>query len=335
MSSRTLVHKALEFEGPARIPRQMGLLPWATIHHPDDVKRIQRLYPDDICGPPFTCSELPITKGDMFAVGTYEDEWGCVWENEEAGIVGQVKDPIVQTWDDISRVRIPRQLLTIDIDQVNAFCRQTDKFVIGGCCPRPFERMQFIRGCENTLLDLASGTPEFFDLLGRVHAFYVEKLELWARTEVDALWFMDDWGSQQSLLISPTMWRRVFKPLYKDYIDIAHRHGKKAMMHSDGFTMEIIGDLAELGLDALNAQLFCMDIEELGLRFKGKITFWGEMDRQHLLPEGRPDEIVAAVKRVYNALYQNGGVIGQSEFGARANPRNVELVFRTWDSMPA
>ena len=81
----------------------MWLLPWASIHHAEEVKRIQSKYPDDIIGPPFTCREMPITKGDMFAVGTYEDEWGCVWENEEAGIVGQIKNPIVPSWDDTGR----------------------------------------------------------------------------------------------------------------------------------------------------------------------------------------------------------------------------------------
>ena len=53
---------------------------------------------------------------------------------------------------------------------------------------------------------------------------------------------MDDWGSQHGLLISPRTWRKVFKPLYKDYIDLAHSKGKKIFMHSDGFTAEIIPD---------------------------------------------------------------------------------------------
>jgi len=333
MTSRELVHKSVDFDDPQRIPRQMWLLPWASMHHGDEVKRIQLKYPDDIVGPPFTCREKPITVGDMFAVGMYEDEWGCVWENEQAGIVGQIKDPIIKNWNDTSKVRFPTQLLTIDINQVNAFCRQSDKFVIGGCCPRPFERMQFLRGCENTLMDLALHQRECFEFLYRVHSFYLKKLELWARTEVDALWFMDDWGSQNSLLISPTMWREIFKPLYKDYIDIAHSNGKKAFMHSDGYIMEIIPDLIELGLDALNSQIFCMGVEELGRRFKGQITFWGEMDRQHLLPNGSPDDIVKAVKQVYKSMYRKGGVIGQTEFGAKVKPENVEAVFATWDSM--
>lgn len=93
--------------------------------------------------------------------------------------------------------------------------------------------------------------------------------------------FMDDWGSMHSLLVSPDMWRARFQPLYEDYIRIAHDAGKKVfMMHSDGNITAIYEDLVEMGVDALNSQLFCMDIEELGRRFKGRITFWGEIDRQ-------------------------------------------------------
>ena len=88
-------------------------------------------------------------------------------------------------------------------------------------------------------------------------------LERWTQTDVDALFFMDDWGAQQALLISPELWRQVFKPMYRDYIDIAHGAGKAAFMHSDGHTLAILPDLIELGLDAINAQIFCMGLEPL------------------------------------------------------------------------
>ncbi|UCE05618.1 MAG: methyltransferase, partial [bacterium] len=147
------------------------------------------------------------------------------------------------------------------------------------------------------------------------------------------LWFMDDWGAQNSLLISPDQWRKIFKPLYKDYIDIAHQYGKYAFMHSDGYIMDILPDLIELGLDAINSQIFCMGVEELGKKFSGKITFWGEIDRQHLLPYGSLNDIVNAVYSTYENLYQNGGIIGQCEFGIGAKPENVYLVFETWNQL--
>jgi len=126
------------------------------------------------------------------------------------------------------------------------------------------------------MIDLMEDSAELKELLRRVHDFFIKEVEIFAtKIDVDAICFMDDWGSQRALLIHPEIWRRVFKPLYAEYVKIAHDHGKKAFMHSDGHIEEIYPDLIEMGVDALNSQLFCMNIEELGRRFKGKITFWG------------------------------------------------------------
>jgi hypothetical protein len=103
-------------------------------------------------------------------------------------------------------------------------------------------------------------------------------------------------------------------------------------MHSDGYILDILPDLIELGLDAINAQIFCMGVEKLGARCKGKITFWGEIDRQYLLPYGTAEEVISAVKSVHKTLYENGGVIAQCEFGPGAKPDNVYLVFETWSN---
>jgi uroporphyrinogen decarboxylase len=98
--------------------------------------------------------------------------------------------------------------------------------------------------------------------------------------------------------IDPAVWRRVFKPRYADYVAIAHARGKKLFMHFDGYILDIYDDLIEIGIDAVNSQLFCMPIEEIGRRFAGRITFWGEIDRQHLLPFGTREEIAAAMTRL-------------------------------------
>jgi hypothetical protein len=141
---------------------------------------------------------------------------------------------------------------------------------------------------------------------------------------------MDDWGSQSSLLISPETWRRLFKPLYAEYIRVAHESGKKFFMHSDGYILDIYEDLIEIGLDAINSQLFCMNIEEIGKRFAGRLTFWGEIDRQHILPNGSTDEARAAVRRVHENLWRNGGCLAQFSFEGETRMANAEAVFDEW-----
>ena len=335
MTAKERVLATLNFELPAneRIPRQLWMLPWAEENYPGRAAKIRAQFPGDIIKAPVLL-KTPYVKvqGDPFAVGSYTDEWGCVIENRQRGIVGEVKDPIVKDWNDLSRVHIPEEAVNVDIDAINAFCREADCFVLAGAVQRPFERIQFIRSTEELFMDLVMEDEKMLAFLKRIHEFHLKEMEAWSRTDVDGLYIADDWGTQTSLLIRPELWRKIFKPLYKDYIDLAHAAGKKIFMHSDGYILDIYPDLIESGLDAINSQIFCMGLEKLSA-FKGKITFWGEMDRQRILPFGTEEEVFAAVRKVYDALFADGGVIAQCDFGPGVKPENISAVFAAWNSV--
>lgn len=327
MTPRELVYRTLNFEKPERIPRHLWVLPWAEINHPSELKQIMQEYPDDIVYAPADFTEPPVRQGEFFKIGTYIDEWGSRFENIHEGVIGEVKEPLIRDWKDLDTLRPPRELLTFDREKVNAFCRSTDRFVIAAGLARPFERMQWLRTTEQFFMDLALSPNEVCRMRDIIHSFYMEEMALWCDTEVDAVWFMDDWGSQNSLLISPDMWREFFAPCYRDYINLAHSRGKKIFFHSDGYIMDILPDLIEMGLDAVNSQVFCMNPAEVGRRFGGQITFWGELDRQHLLPEGTPEQIDEAARLLKESFYKDGGFIVQCEFGPAAQPENILRYF--------
>ena len=334
MTSRELVQKTLTFSCPERVPRVVGALPWAKIYYPTELQKIMRDFPNDtVSAPAFYKDSLP-EKGNAYELGEYIDVWGCRFHNRQRGVHGEVKEPLIlnENWEDADNVKFPLPFLSIDRDRINLFCSGTDKYVKMGFCPRPFERLQFLRGTENLYIDLAEKSPGMLKFVNKLHAFYCDIYELWADTNVDMMVFMDDWGSQKSLLINPDIWIEIFKPLYKDYIDIAHRHGKKAFMHSDGNILEIMPHLVELGLDTINAQIFCMGIQNL-IPYKGQITFWGEIDRQHLLPFGSIHDIDNAVRNVKESLWHNGGCVAFCEFGAGARPENVYQVYQSWNEI--
>jgi len=336
MTSRELVKATMEFKNTnARAPRDLWTLDWASIHYPNELAAIRRKYPNDYAGLPVEYKEhSKVEKGHPTEVGQYIDPWGSIFTNVQRGVIGEVKQPAVtdDDWEDLSGVTIPEHLLSFDIAQVNEEYAKTDKWITAGCCPRPFEQLQFLRGTANLYMDLMDPPKGFLDFLEKMHDFYCRLLRKWAQTDVDCLNFMDDWGAQRSLLISPALWRKYFGPMYRDYIDIAHSAGKKISMHSDGYTLDIIPDLIDMGLDAFNTQIFCMGVDKLK-PFKGKITFWGEICRQHLLPYGTVEDIENAVTEVFENLWDNGGCVAQCEFGAGAKPENVEAVFRTWDKL--
>ncbi len=334
MNSRKIVYDTLEGNSPKRIPRHLWVLPWAQYTYPDAAASLQSDFPNDIviC-PPMLTKELK-TSGNMHEPGIYIDEWGCVFHNLERGIMGEVKEPVISSWEQVKDLVIPHELLSVDIKNVNRFCRETDKFVIAGGLPRPFERLQWLRGTEQLFMDLILEPDQVRQLLSKVHALYLDQVEVWCRTDVDALWFMDDWGSQNSLLISPALWKDVLFPCYQEYIDTAHSYGKKVFCHSDGNILEVLPYMIDAGLDAVNSQIFCMDWEKLQSVCKGNITLWGEIDRQNLLPTGSKEEITEAVTSVYRTFYHNGYLIAQMEFGPAANPENIRTAFETWNQFP-
>ena len=335
MTPRELMKATLNFENKTgRVPRDLWTVPWANEHEGEMLRKVQEDFPVDIVTAPGRLSIPTISKGDPHVIGTHIDPWGCKFTNIQSGVIGEVKDALVQDedWDDWENVHIPTELLSFNIDDVNAYCRNTDKYVKGSCCPRPFEQLQFIRTTEDLLADLVDPPKNMLLFMDKMFAFYCELMEKWAKTEVDALMFMDDWGSQNSLLINPVAWDKYFRPFYQEFIDIAHRNGKDIFMHSDGNTLLIYPKLIEMGLDAFNSQIFCMGLDNLE-QYKGKITFWGEIDRQHMLPNGSVRDIENAVKEVYDRLWDNGGCIAQCEFGPGAKGENVYAVYNTWNSL--
>jgi uroporphyrinogen decarboxylase len=333
MTSRDLVRRTLEFDGPPSIPRQTWILPWAEEHHPEMVATLRAEFPDDLMpSPALYHAPLPVV-GSRYEKGVYVDEWGCRFENIHGGVIGIVREPLVRDWSDLDRFKVPESVLEVDRDAVNAFCASTDRFVLAGTLVRPFERLCFIRTMEQALVDLLKQPPELGHLMRQVHDLYLKEVEVWARTDVDAIVLMDDWGAQTRMMVSPDLWRRTFKPLYAEYCAIARRYDKFVFMHSDGCILDIIPDLIEVGVDALNSQVKCMGAVELGRRFRGRMTFWGEIDRQELLPYGSLEDVRRAVCEMREHLYADGGVIAQCEFGPGAKPENVLEVFRTWQAL--
>ncbi len=331
-SPKRLVEKTLNFESPERIPRQLWLLPWAERHHAEALRQLREMFPDDILPAPAVYHK-PTAIGDRYSQGIYIDEWGCVFENPEDGIIGIVRKPLIADWQSMEDFFPPESTLSLDKDAINAFCQQSDRFILSVTTARPFERLQFIRTMEQALIDLIEQPSDLFELLRRIHEHYCKEIEIWAQTDVDGIALMDDWGTQSSLITSPDIFRKIFKPMYREYVKIARHYGKYVFLHSDGYIMDVFPDFIDIGVDAINSQIFCMGVRELGERFRGKITFWGEVDRQHLLPIGTRDDITQAVLEMKQALYDKGGVIAQCEFGLKAKPENVLAVFEEWNSL--
>ncbi|MHC4621521.1 MAG: uroporphyrinogen decarboxylase family protein, partial [Planctomycetota bacterium] len=300
MTGRERVRRTLEFKTPDRVPRHLWRLPGAKMFRQNDVSRVLEKYPEDIRILDFNYGKGIQTKGKRYKQGeAASDEWGCRWHVAEDGVAGEVKEPPLKHVSEVEDLTAPYEILDGgDFPKVNEMCSRTYAFTLAWTTVRPFERMQFLLGTEKLFVSLMDAPRQLHLLRDIIHDFYMEEIRRWVETDVDGISFMDDWGSQQSLLVSPALWRNFFKPLYKDYCGLIHSRGKYAFMHSDGYIEAIYPDLIEVGVDAINSQLFCMDIEALGSKYRGMITFWGEIDRQQILPFGTREQVAEAVRRV-------------------------------------
>lgn len=336
MNSRERVLATLEFRNPDRIPRDVWLLPAAKNEYGEQLDEILKAKEGDIVqiAGPLDMGVEP----RYYEPGEFVDPWGCGWKNIQRGLIGEVKAPVFEEYDDIDTYQPPTEQFLKEweaekenLAQTVAEYRKQGKFIIGGWISL-FERMQYLRGTENLYCDIALDEEDMYKVIDYVMEYERAYVEKWLTLDIDAVAFGDDWGSQISLLISPARWRELFRPLYQELIDKIKNAGKKVFFHSDGYIYDIYQDFIDLGVDAVNSQLWCMGVEKVAEKYAGKITFWGEISRQTTLPKGTPEEILSCADVMKKYLWVNGGgLIGQSEVNKDVPLKNIEALVNAWD----
>jgi uroporphyrinogen-III decarboxylase len=147
------------------------------------------------------------------------------------------------------------------------------------------------------------------DIPYRYHLTVTQRL---AQLGVDMIWLGDDMGGQSSMLMSPAMWRRYFKPRLANLIAAlrAINPHLKIAYHTDGVVYPIIPDLIEIGIDILNPiQPAAMDPVKLKTEYGDRLCFWGSLDIQHTLPFGTPAEVRNEVITRLKTIGRGGGLI--------------------------
>jgi uroporphyrinogen decarboxylase len=201
-------------------------------------------------------------------------------------------------------------------EEVNKLASQNQYAIIGTpWLLFPLERAFAMQGMDTFLLNLAM-EPEFAeallkkiaDLCKRLMGHFLDA----AGDKLDIIKIGDDIGTQESLLMSPKMYRRILKPIHADYISfIKERTKAKVFFHTDGDVFDLIPDFIEIGVDILNpiqtSAGKMANLPELKSRFGDKLTFCGAVDTHHILPHGTIQDVRNEVKRVIDIMAPGGG----------------------------
>jgi uroporphyrinogen decarboxylase len=149
---------------------------------------------------------------------------------------------------------------------------------------------------------------------------------------VDACILADDWGSQRALLINPEAWRKLFKPCYRQLIEVIKANGKEVFFHSDGNVLDLYDDWVELGVAAINTQISCMGVENVAAKMRGRIAAWGELDRQNVLPYQKPADVQRLIDAIkHHIATPEGGLIGQFEAHMDMPIENIRQGLTGWN----
>lgn len=188
----------------------------------------------------------------------------------------------------------------------------------------PFERLHCLMGFENALvalLDEPELTSEFFAAFVDYRIKLIKKIAKYYKP--DAIMVFDDYGTNNSMMMSPNVWRNVLKLHVKKVIDATHECGLYYILHSCGYIKPIFPDIVELGADAVHPMQYANDVSELKSKFGKQITFTGGFNNTGIFdsPTVTDEEIRAEVRRVLREVAPGGSYIAWQTILAQESRR--------------
>ena len=331
MTPRERILAAIELAGPDRCPIQHYVFPGAIWRHGQKLLDIAEMYPDDFGNAAIKANTQPPLEEEegIEDVIEWEDVFGTVWRRLRGYTSGEVLRPAIPDWDAWRTYELPPPPGESHFDEFAARVkeRHPEQFVAGSGGGF-FQRMQSMRGPDSYFIDLAEDNEGVHELADRMVERNIYSIERYVRAGADCITFGDDWGAQDRLLIHPDEWRRFFKPRYARMFEVARDAGVHVWFHSDGWTLEIMRDLIEIGVTVLNPQHACMGTRRVGEIVGGQVCIRTDIDRQWVIPYGSPDDVVEAVKEAIAAFGSfNGGVLLHGEVGQEVPLENIEALY--------
>jgi uroporphyrinogen decarboxylase len=240
------------------------------------------------------------------------DFWGVKWVKRHS--FNQIETfPLASaTREQVLAYRFPEEHIEFLLGLMHPVLSDRSDFFIGcDVSPCVFEMYWRLRGMENALLDMASDPELATEMLSRCADFAIQVGEKACdRFPLDWFWTGDDVAGQTSMMMSPSLWRKLVKPPLKRVFKAGRAHRLPVAYHCCGALRPIIPDLIEMGLNVLNpVQANCpgMDALELKREFGSALTFMGGVDTQDLLPNGSAAEVRRATVRLLSGMTSGGG----------------------------
>ena len=351
MNHRERFLTALDHREPDRVPRRASLTPYVveefrrrtgeedpSLYWDWDLAEVGFRRPDPL-------PDLHARFGDYYAgregewtldweVRDYPPEWGVATRSAYYYHLSAPLAPMVES-DRVAQIDgypFPNYLDEWQHDHLEGEVRrlQNAGYAVNASAGWIFQTVWTLRTREKLFIDFYD-RPDFARaLFRRVTDVRIAQAQRLAEAGVDTISLNDDIGIQQSMVMSPAMWRTWLKPYMGELIAAIHRVNPSVRFryHSDGLLTPVIPDLIEIGVASLiTVQAESMDVFEIKRRFGDLICLEGTIGLQGAFMRGTADEVWEMVRAQCKGLMLGGGWV--------ASPGNGVTPDVPWENLVA
>jgi uroporphyrinogen decarboxylase len=264
----------------------------------------------------------------------FVDNWGCEWYNSKGGLEGQVVGHPLEHWEAFDAYHPPdvetqseRGSRDWHAEKEEIESRRARGLLTVGHGERLFDRLYFLRGFENLMIDFALEEPHLPQLIAMLRDYEREVVGRYLDIGVDVVGFHTDIGTQNGLMISPAAFRRYLKPMFKELFSLCRGRGAHVLLSSDGKILEIVDDLIECGVSIHDPQYRANTIEGIKEHYLGRLCINLDLDRQMFAfctPEEIQRHVETAVEEL--SLPEGGLMISGSVWDDITPLENIEAL---------
>ena len=171
-----------------------------------------------------------------------------------------------------------------------------------------FQKLMDVIPLNKLIPAIYRGDERFIIALEKIAEYQFGLLRVAKRYgRIDVVQFLEDLGGQDSPLIKPHHLRKYFLPYYRKFFDEVKGMAALAYLHSDGHIVPLSEVLLEAKPDILNIQDMVNGIDNIALKFRGRLCIDLDIDRQHLIPYGSREDILNHIRTAIERLNTESG----------------------------
>ncbi|MHA1294584.1 MAG: uroporphyrinogen decarboxylase family protein [Promethearchaeota archaeon] len=348
MKSKERVKKAFHFDKPDRVPRACFSL--NTDFFPVMVLTSQNFQPTNY--PPHLFGGLNSFKLPMKFVLKYKwkdecrkklglnkrwwnekenreiltiDEWGLIWKSGAACVDRTMGHPFLgpfhDSWDNLddyypfdpsdeTRYRFWNGLTKI---------LSKSKYILGILNILFIHNLSSnLRGFSKIMVDFVRNPKQVHKLIKIITDIFSAEIRILKEKvpQMDAIFILDDLGTQVSPIISPRLFRKFYYEPYKEIVNLTHDLGMDIIFHCCGQIKELLPTFYELGIDTMEFDSPNMTGVENFKEYAAeqKMAFWLSSNIQSTYSLGTPKDIEEEVKYFVEQVGNNRGGLGFYEY---------------------